>query len=269
MRPTTLLSALLAGGYATAAASSLTIPVHIQPITLPPSAPILLAEITHNPSPSPDSDSDDTPTRVTSYTPPSLPPSAHLVRIGAYDAHTRQWTSSVSVASAENFGKGYSPHFVVNLGGDKGEEVVVGVVVRGVRVDAGYTRDFGPQVEVVRQGEGGQVRVNQPVVLSPEGKKVVVEEKSMIQKYVVSVSLSLCGGLDGDWVDANSGIGTGGCWRLGRLLFFRGVGMGSRRGDARRVYNSWGLADSRGVSSRDVICSGLWVSCSRDVAVVL
>lgn len=238
MRPTTLLSALLAGGYANAAASSLTIPVHIQPITLPPSAPILLAEITHNPTPSPEDD--DAPTRVTSYTPPSLPPTAHLVRIGAYDAHTRQWTSSVSVASAENFGKGYSPHFVVNLGGDKGEEVVVGVVVRGVRVDAGYTRDFGPQVEVVRQGEGGQVRVNQPVVLSPEGKKVVVEEKSMIQKYVVS-----CFG-SGGWVDANSGIGTGGCWRLGRLLFFLGVGMGSRRGDARRVYDRWELGGSRG-----------------------
>lgn len=242
MRPTTLLSALLAGGYATTAASSLTIPVHIQPITLPPSAPILLAEITHNPS-SPSSDSDhDAPTQVTSYNPPSLPPTSHLVRIGAYDAATRQWTSSVSVASAENFGKGYSPHFVVNLGGDKGE--VVGVVVRGVRVDAGYTRDFGPQVEVVKQGEGGQVRVNQPVVLSPEGRKVVVEEKSMIQKYVVSVSF----GVSWVWRDANhvGGIGTGGCWRLGRLSFFLEVGMGSRRGDARRVYSSWELGDSRG-----------------------
>lgn len=251
MRPTTLLSALLAGGYATAAASSLTIPVHIQPITLPPSAPVLLAEITHNPS-SHDSEDDDAPTRVTSYTPPSLPPSAHLVRIGAYDAHTRQWTSSVSVASAENFGKGYSPHFVVNLGGDKGgEEVVVGVVVRGVRVDAGYTRDFGPQVEVVRGVEGGQVRVNSPVVLSPEGRKVVVEEKSMIQKYVVPFHGAWGWGA---WVDANSGIGTGGCWRLGRLLFFLGVGMGSRRGNARRVYSKWELGGSRG---------GLFERCNR------
>lgn len=238
MRPTTLLSALLAGGYA-ATAASLTIPVHIQPITLPPSPPVLLAEITHNPSPSPEDD-DNAPTQVASYTPPSLPPATHLVRIGAYDGHTRQWTSSVSVASAENFGKGYSPHFVVNLDG-KGEEVV-GVVVRGVRVDAGYTRDFGPQVEVVRGGAGGQVKVNTPVVLSPEGRKVVVEEKSMIQKYVVSCFGSRV------WGGANhvGGIGTGGCWRLGRLLFFLGVGMGSRRGDARRVYNSWELGDSRG-----------------------
>ena len=243
MRPITLLSALLAGGCATAAASSLTIPVHIQPITVPSSPPILLAEISHTPPSSSSSASDDATTQVTSYSPPDLPSTARLVRIGAYDSKTGRWTSSVTVASAENFGKGYSPHFVVNL--DEGEEVV-SVVCRGVRIDAGHTRDFGPQVEVVTAGRGEQVKVNQPVVLV-EGRKVVVEEKSMIQKYVIPSFGSLGGCCDkGEWIYANDGTDTGGCWRLGRLLFFRGEGMGSRRGGLGRVYNSWGLRNSGG-----------------------
>ncbi|KAK0740259.1 hypothetical protein B0T18DRAFT_448937 [Schizothecium vesticola] len=183
MRPTTLLSALLAGGHAAAAAaaaaSSLTIPPH-------PPSPSSSAE-----------DPDDATTQVTSYSPPDLPSTARLVRIGAYDSKAGRWTSSVTVASAENFGKGYSPHFVVNL--DEGEEVV-SVVCRGVRIDAGHTRDFGPQVEVVTAGRGEQVKVNQPVVLV-EGRKVVVEEKSMIQKYwwvlAIGAFIILSGGGDG------------------------------------------------------------------------
>ena len=89
-----------------------------------------------------------------------------------------------SVASAENFGKGYAPHFVVTVD-DKGEEVL-GVSVRGVRIDAGHTRDFAPQVVVVPTARGKQPDLNKPVVLSPEGRKVVEEqEKSFLQKYVL------------------------------------------------------------------------------------
>ncbi|KAK1830769.1 cyclin-domain-containing protein [Podospora conica] len=183
---------------AAAAAASLTIPVHIQPITVPSSAPVLLAEISHTPgAPSSTDDDDNTATQVTSYAAPELPESARLVRIGAYDAKAGRWTSSVTVASAENFGKGYSPHFVVNLDGEE----VVGVTCRGVKVDAGYTRDFGPQARVVGAARGEEVKVNTPVVLSPEGRKVVVEEKSMIQKYwwvlAIGAFVVLSGGGDG------------------------------------------------------------------------
>jgi hypothetical protein len=85
------------------------------------------------------------------------------------------------VTLAENFGKGYAPHFVVSVDG-KGE--VLGVSVRGVKIDAGHTRDFGPQVLVVPTVQGKQPDLNRPVVLSPEGRKVQPEqEKSFLQKY--------------------------------------------------------------------------------------
>lgn len=62
---------------------------------------------------------------------------------------------------------------------------MLGASVKGVKIDAGHTRDFGPQAVVVVQGAGKQPDLNKPVVLSPEGRKVQPEaEKSFLQKYV-------------------------------------------------------------------------------------
>ncbi|KAK0639289.1 hypothetical protein B0T16DRAFT_422833 [Cercophora newfieldiana] len=178
MKLTTLLSALLAG-----AAAATTVPIFIQPITVPETAPALLIEISHD-TPSTSTDPTTPPqiaTEVLSYEAPEIPEGAKLVRIGAYDSKSGKWASSTTVVSVENFGKGYSPHFVLSL--DANGQDLLGVAVKGVRVDAGYTRDFGPQVKVVVAGRGKQPELNKPVVLSPEGKKVVVEEKTFLQKY--------------------------------------------------------------------------------------
>jgi len=181
MKLVTVLSALLAGAVARVAAE--TVPVYIQPMTFPETTPVLLAEIRHD-SPAPSTDpaaSGQIASEVISYEAPEIPEGAELVRIGAYDKKAAKWASSTTVISVNNFGKGYSPHFVVTL--DANGKDYLGVACRGVRVDAGYTRDFGPQAAVVVAGRGKQPELNKPVVLSPEGKKVVVEEKTLLQKY--------------------------------------------------------------------------------------
>ncbi|KAK4455005.1 hypothetical protein QBC34DRAFT_391287 [Podospora aff. communis PSN243] len=194
MRVTTILSALLAGTVALAD----TVPVFIQPISASEAAPALLIEISHD---IPEATTDPTQppqisTEILSYEAPELPEDAKLVRIGAYDNKAARWTSSTTVMSVENFGKGYSPHFVLTL--DANGKDLIGVACRGVRVDAGYTRDFGPQVKVVVTGRGKQPELNKPVVLSPEGKKVVPEEKTWLQKYwwvlAIGMFLAMSGG---------------------------------------------------------------------------
>ncbi|KAK3315284.1 hypothetical protein B0H66DRAFT_340214 [Apodospora peruviana] len=195
MRVFTLLSTLLA---AAAVASAETVSIFLQPITtsnnVPP--PALLAEVQYT-APSPT----EPPTKpeVTSYEAPDIPDDAKLVRIGIYDSAARAWASSTTVVSVDNFGKGYSPHFVLTV--SEGGELL-GVSVRGVRIDAGQTRDFGPQAVVVATGRGKQVDLNKPVVLSPEGKKVQEEgEKSFLQKYwwviAIGAFLLVSGGGDG------------------------------------------------------------------------
>lgn len=187
MRITTVLSALCAA--AAVRADPRTAQIYIQPIpsspsssssTLPPPAP--LAEIAY-----------DTvalsASSIVSYDAPEIPDEAALVRIGLYDAKSRSWISGTTVASAENFAKGYSPNIVVTVdaataaaGGAGGE--VVSVSCKGVAIDAGQTRDFGPQVVVIPQARGAQPTLNKPVVLSREGKTVEPEqEKTFLQKY--------------------------------------------------------------------------------------
>ncbi|KAK3321109.1 histone chaperone domain CHZ-domain-containing protein [Cercophora scortea] len=193
MRLFALLPALLAATLA----ESRTVSIFIQPITAPETTPSLLAEVRYEAveasSPSSASEPTTPPTttiasEVSSYEAPDLPEGAKLLRIGAYDEATGTWVSSTSVLSVDNFGKGYSPHFVLSVdGGDDEGNVdagrVVGVACRGVRIDAGQTRDFGPQAVVVLTGKGKQPDLNKPVVLSPEGRKVEVQEKTFLQKY--------------------------------------------------------------------------------------
>lgn len=198
MRLPALLSALLAGAATLALASeesTRTAAIYIQPLADPSTPPSLLAEVAipdiDSPSPStPNSrgEDDDTPTtaEVLSYAAPELPDddkdattNNNLVRIGIYSPSTRAWLSSTSVASTANFAKGYAPHFAVTVDGDGN---YVGVACRGVAIDAGVTRDFGPQAVVLRTAPGAQPALGKPVVLSPEGRKVEEVEKSFLQK---------------------------------------------------------------------------------------
>ncbi|KAK4146497.1 uncharacterized protein C8A04DRAFT_34956 [Dichotomopilus funicola] len=110
-----------------------------------------------------------------------------LVRIGLYSPATKTWVSSTSLASADNFAKGYAPRFLVTVSGGSEEEgggQVLGVTCRGVAIDAGVTRDFGPQAVVVASAAGAQPALGKPVVLGEGGRKVPeAGEKSFLQKY--------------------------------------------------------------------------------------
>ncbi|KAK2047312.1 hypothetical protein LZ31DRAFT_551389 [Colletotrichum somersetense] len=193
MRATTLLSALFASTLAVA--ETRLAKVYIEPVSPTPQTPALLAEVEYEAKRPADAS-------VTSYEAPDLgagandSPTPKLVRIGVFDPSTSEWTSSVSVASTENFAKGYAPNIILNVDGVSGD--VVGAGLKGVRIDAGATRDFGPQA-VVRVGVQGKTPdLNKPIVLSPEGKKVAQEEKPLWLKYwwviAIIVLMTVTGG---------------------------------------------------------------------------
>lgn len=169
MRFISFISALCAATLA--AADPRTAQIYLQPVS-PSTKPEHLAEISYDPL------SVDTASVVT-YEAPEIPDSADLVRIGLYDPKSSQWISGSTVASTENFSKGYSPNFLVTVD-SKGE--VLSVALKGVQVDAGYTRDFGPKAVVLVESKGKQPELNKPIVLSPEGKKVEEQEKTFLQK---------------------------------------------------------------------------------------
>lgn len=176
MKPTTILSSLTGLLFASfASASERTSAIYIQEITTSPAAPALLAELQYDPLVASDA-------RILTYEAPEISDGTRLVRVGVYDPAAKAWTSSTSVASVDNFEKGYSPALMLSV--DQAGEPI-SVALRGVRIDAGQTRDFGPQAVVLVTEAGKQPDLNKPVVLSPEGKQVVPEEKSMLQKYVV------------------------------------------------------------------------------------
>lgn len=190
------LAAVL-GAASVVVAEARTANIYIQPLGSS-SAPVLLAGLTYDSS-APDTASSAS---VTSYKAPDLPESTELVRVGLYDTNQKQWAGSTSVASAENFAKGYSPHFVLRVDGTSGEEVVLGASVRGVRIDAGQTRDPEPQASLLLTSRGKQPDLNKPIVLSPEGKKVEKEEKTFLQKYWwmigIAIMLAMGGGGGGE-----------------------------------------------------------------------
>jgi len=172
MRLPSLAGALLWAALARADVRSASI--YIQPVGSD-ITPSLLAEIQYDVL-------EPASAEVSSYEAPELPEDASLVRIGIYDTKSKSWISSTSVASVDNFGKGYSPHFVLSVDG-RGN--YLGASFRGVAIDAGVTRDFGPQVAVIASRPGKQPELNKPVVLSPEGKTVQPpEEKTLLQRYL-------------------------------------------------------------------------------------
>lgn len=176
MRTTILLSALCAA--LTIHANPQTAEISIQPISSShPQAPLPFASISY------DLAALDSST-ITSYDAPDIPESSSLVRIGVYDPKVKSWLSGTTVASTENFAKGYSPTITVSVN-SRGD--VLSAALKGVQIDAGQTRDFGPKVVVLTEGRGPQPVLNKPVVVSKDGKKVEEEvEKTFLQKYVIS-----------------------------------------------------------------------------------
>lgn len=153
--------------------------IYIQPISTPRQTPTPLADIKFDVA-------DVSSAEVVSYEAPEIPEGAGLVVVGVFDSASKQWLSATSVASVDNFGKGYSPALQLTVD-EKGE--ILGAALKGVRIDAGQTRDFGPQAVVQVSKPGKQPELNKPIVLSPEGKKVVPEEKTFLQKYLVLENL--------------------------------------------------------------------------------
>lgn len=171
MRINALFSALCAA--ALVQAGFRTAQIYIQPVETP-ETPSLLAEVAYDPS-------NGAASSIISYEAPEIPESAQLVRVGLYDTKSGRWISGTTVASVDNFDKGYSPNLVLSVDAH-GE--LLSAALKGVRIDAGQTRDFGPQIVVLPALKGKQPELNKPVVLSPEGKKVEEEEKTLLQKYV-------------------------------------------------------------------------------------
>ncbi|RDA88794.1 hypothetical protein CP533_4024 [Ophiocordyceps camponoti-saundersi (nom. inval.)] len=137
---------------------------------------------------------------LVSYEAPEIPETARLVRIGLYDAGSRQWLAGTTVAAADNFSKGYSPQLLLVVDSQGG---VVSVSCKGVAIDAGHTRDFGPKLVVLPEARGAQPQLNKPIVLSPEGNRVEPEqEKTFLQKYWwmigIAVLVAMSGGGGGD-----------------------------------------------------------------------
>ncbi len=117
---------------------------------------------------------------VLTYEAPDLPDSTSTVRVGVYDVVSKTWSSGTTVASVDNFSKGFAPNFLVTV---DASGAVVSTALKGVQIDAGHTRDFGPQVVLLPEARGTQPALNKPVVLNPEGKRDEPQEKTLLQKY--------------------------------------------------------------------------------------
>lgn len=171
MRIVSFLSTIYAA--ALVVAEQRTAQIYVQPIQSSPSLPQPLAEIAYDAA-------SLISTEVVSYEAPELPETASLVRVGIYDPKSEKWIAGTTAASTENFDRGYAPTILLSV--DQSGDVR-SVALKGVRVDAGQTRDFGPKAIVIADKKGSQPELNKPVVLSPNGRKAEEEEpKSFLQK---------------------------------------------------------------------------------------
>ena len=214
MRLVGLFTALCAA--ALVSAEQRTVQIFIQPIDSSSPKPRPLAEVSYDPASLASSS-------VISYEAPEIPESADLVRIGLYDAKSSSWLAGTTVAAADNFVKGYAPNLILSVDA-RGE--ILSAACKGVAIDAGQTRDFGPKAVVLVEASGAQPSLNKPVVLSAEGKKVAEEpEKSFLQKYGLPEVLDM-------GQNAN----------MGQILvddwYSRGAGRERRRRRRREIGNS-------------------------------
>ncbi|EKJ71276.1 hypothetical protein NXS19_001784 [Fusarium pseudograminearum] len=187
MRIASFLSTICAA--ALVVAEQRTAQIYVQAIQSSPSLPQPLAEIAYDAG-------SLISTEVVSYEAPELPETASLVRVGIYDPKSEKWIAGTTAASMENFDRGYAPTILLSVD-ESGD--VRSVTLKGVRVDAGQTRDFGPKAIVIADKKGSQPELNKPVILSPGGRKAEEEEpKSFLQKYwwliAIVVVMSLAGG---------------------------------------------------------------------------
>lgn len=147
--------------------------VFIQPILASSPTPSPFAEVAYDPASLASSS-------LYSFEAPEIAAAASEVRIGMYDPKSKRWLSGTTVAGVDNFSKGYSLNIMLTID-SRGE--VLSVACKGVRIDAGQTRDFGPKAVVLVETTGMTPQLNKPVVLSPGGKMVEPEpEKTFLQK---------------------------------------------------------------------------------------
>lgn len=183
MRLPRLLPTLLLT-LAPAAILAATVDIYVSPVTST-SPPTLLAQIVYDAAAPGEAEilayeppafalADDTDDSTVTLAPDTL------VRVGVYDTAKGQWTGSTSAAAARNFdAKSYAPTVLLSVDGNGG---VVGVAVKGVRIDAGATRDFGPSVLVSVGAKGVRAAPNRPVNLEEVRKGKPEEEKTLLQK---------------------------------------------------------------------------------------
>jgi len=152
MKAITLLLALCATALSSPTDLIDSTTISIQPLS--GTSPILsLAEIKYNPS--------TLDAEIISYSPPSLPSDSELVRVGVYDSATGAWKSSTSMTAAESFAKGYRPTIVLSLDANGS---LLGVACKSGKIDAGESRDFAPQVRVLKTVKGQVPHMNRYVL---------------------------------------------------------------------------------------------------------
>ncbi|OAA52115.1 hypothetical protein ISF_09279 [Cordyceps fumosorosea ARSEF 2679] len=188
MRLAALLGTLCAATLA--AAAPRTAHIYIQAVQDGGGKPHPLAEVSYDVS------APSAGASMLTYEAPDLPDGTSTVRVGAYDAASGTWASGTTVASADNLARGFAPHLLLSTDAAAGE--VVSVALKGVRIDAGHTRDFGPRAVLLPEARGRQPALNKPVVLNPEGKREEPQEKTLLQKYwwviAVVVFIAMSGG---------------------------------------------------------------------------
>ncbi|RYP76778.1 hypothetical protein DL771_001514 [Monosporascus sp. 5C6A] len=228
MRPSTVFSGLATlalASVASCAASERTATIYVQPISpgsaAAPASPMPLATVQYKTDPSSffassstssagadaDADADaeaedaDAEVRILSYEAPELPAGVRLLRVGVYDPSRGAWASGTTLAGAENLARGYAPTLLLSVEGKGDKAVVTSAALRGVAVDAGHTRDFGPKAALLRPAPGRQVDLDKPVVPKAPGQVEPEPEKSLLQKYwwviAVVLLLTMTGGGEG------------------------------------------------------------------------
>ena len=145
----------------------------------PSKAPAPFLKVSYNPESHTYSTSD--------YQPPAAPPHAsdddtqELIRIGLYDAKTKQWTGVLTHTSA--FRPGQASTVTLHLD-DKGDVQHAGFRSTGVKQQDPEAKGAEAiQVRLVTAQAGPEPHVNKPVMVDAEGKEPVVEvQKSLLQR---------------------------------------------------------------------------------------